>query len=135
MRDDQYEQEIVANLERAEESVQAARVLMAAGHFDFAASRAYYAVFYAATAALLAEGLEFSKHTGVIAAIHQNFVRTGKLDRQLGRDLNWLFELRNIGDYGETRHVPPDNAEKAIEAAEAFLHAIKELLGRGGNTP
>jgi uncharacterized protein (UPF0332 family) len=122
--------EIAANLERAEESVQAARVLAAAGHCDFAASRAYYAAFYAATAALLCEGLEFSRHAGVIAAVHQQFVRTGKLDRQYGRDLNWLFELRSIGDYGETRHVPPDDADKAIAAAAAFLRAVKEMLGR-----
>jgi uncharacterized protein (UPF0332 family) len=116
-----YEPEIVAKLERAEESVQAARVLMTAGHFDFAASRAYYAVFYAATAALLAEGLEFSTHRGMIATIHQKFVKTGKLDRQLGRDLNWLFELRNVGDYGEMRHVPPNDTAKAIEASRSLF--------------
>ena len=56
-----YAQEIAANLARAEESVQAAQVLMAAGYGDFATSRAYYAAFYAATAALLAEEREFSK--------------------------------------------------------------------------
>ena len=66
-----YAQEIAANLARAEESVQAAQVLMAAGYGDFATSRAYYAAFYAATAALLAEEREFSKHSGVIAAVHQ----------------------------------------------------------------
>jgi uncharacterized protein (UPF0332 family) len=127
---ERYAPEIAANLARAEESVQAARVLVAAGHFDFAASRAYYAAFYAATAALLAEGLEFSKHSGVIATTHQTLVKTGRLEASYGRTLNRLFELRNIGDYGETRHVPPDTAAQAIEAAAAFVHAIKALLGR-----
>ncbi|HWP49376.1 MAG TPA: hypothetical protein VNM22_19620 [Candidatus Limnocylindrales bacterium] len=37
-----YEDEIAANLDRAEESIQAAKILLAANHFDFAASRAYY---------------------------------------------------------------------------------------------
>src|SRR5215475_9988007 len=69
-----YTQEIAANLARAEESVQAAQVLMAAGYGDFVTSRAYYAAFYAATAALLAEEREFSKHSGVIAAVHQYHV-------------------------------------------------------------
>lgn len=125
-----YEAEIVANLERAEESIQAARVLQAAGYFDFAASRAYYGAFYAATAAVLQEGLQFSQHKGVIAAIHQRFVKPGRLDKQSGKDLNWLFELRSIADYGETRHVPPEEAEKAVEAAVDFLIRIKEILGR-----
>ena len=125
-----YEAEVTANIERARESVEAARTLAAEGHFDFAASRAYYAAFYAATAVLLSEGFEFSRHSGVIAAIHQRFVRTGRLDQSYGKDLNWLFELRSIGDYGETRHVPEEDAEKAIDAADAFLNAILELLGR-----
>ena len=125
-----YTQEIAANLERAEASLQAARDLAGSAYFDFAASRAYYTAFYAATAALLWEGVEFSKHSGVIAAVHQRLVNTGKLPRQCGRDLNWLFELRTIGDYGETRHVPQKDAEQAIEAAAGFLQAIKALIGR-----
>ena len=41
-----------ARLERAEASVHAAEVLLREGHADFAAARAYYAMFYAAEAAL-----------------------------------------------------------------------------------
>jgi len=96
----EYEQEIAANLERAEQSLQAAKDLAVKGYHDFAASRAYYAAFYGATAVLLNEGLDFSKHSGVIASIHQRFVKTGKLSKEQGKDLNWLFEIRNVGDYG-----------------------------------
>lgn len=41
-----------------EESLRAAQLLYEAGHCDFAAARAYYAAFYAATAALLSKGME-----------------------------------------------------------------------------
>ena len=124
----EYEQEIAANLERAEKSIQAATELAASGFYDFAASRAYYAAFYAATAVLLNEGLEFSKHSGVIASIHQRLVKTGKLDKEQGKELNWLFELRNVGDYGVTIHVSQQDAERAVQVAENFLRAIKSLL-------
>ena len=124
----EYEREIAANLERAENSIQAAKELAASGFYDFAASRAYYAAFYAATAALLDEGLEFSKHSGVIASVHQRLVKTDKLDRQQGKDLNWLFELRNVGDYGVTVHVSQQDTERAIQVAEGFLRVIKSLL-------
>jgi uncharacterized protein (UPF0332 family) len=90
-------------------------------------SRAYYTAFYAATAALLREGLDFGKHSRVIAAVHRRFVKPGRLGKRFGRDLNWLFELRGIGDYGETQRVPPEEAEKAIETAEQFLKAIDAL--------
>jgi uncharacterized protein (UPF0332 family) len=124
----EYQQEIAANLERAEKSIQAAKELAASGFDDFAASRAYYAAFYAATAALLNEGMEFSRHSGVIASIHQRLVKTGKLDMEQGKELNWLFELRNVGDYGVTIHVSQQDAERAIRFAENFLRVIKSLL-------
>ncbi len=62
-----HDEEIRANLERADRSVQAARELNAIGYHDFAASRAYYAAFHAVTALLLHEGIATSKHSGAIA--------------------------------------------------------------------
>lgn len=106
-----FADEIAANLARAEQSIQAARQLVSGGYYDFAASRAYYGAFYAATAVLLHEGLEMSKHSGVIASIHQRFVKTEKLDKEQGKSLNWLFELRGVGDYGGTAHVSHQDAE------------------------
>jgi uncharacterized protein (UPF0332 family) len=123
-----FASEIAANLERAEQSIEAAQQLAASEYYDFAASRAYYAAFYAATALLLHEGLELNKHSAVIASIHQRFVKTGKLDIERGKTLNWLFELRGVGDYGGTAHVSREEVDQAIEAARQFLEAIKSLL-------
>ncbi len=120
--------EIAANLERAEQSVAAARQLAAGGFLDFSASRAYYAAFYAASAALLRDGIEMSKHSAVIASVHQRLVKTGRLDREQGKALNWLFELRGVGDYGASAHVSRQQAEAAVTAAESFVSAIRALL-------
>lgn len=120
--------EITANLERAEQSIEAARKLESGLYYDFAAARAYYAVFYAATALLLNEGIEVSKHSAVIAGIHQRFVKTGKLDKVQGKSLNWLFELRSVGDYGGIAHVSREEVDQAIGAAESFLDAVRRLL-------
>ncbi len=120
--------EIAANLTRAEQSVEAARELAEKGYHDFAASRAYYAAFYAATALLLNEDVELSKHSAVIASIHQGFVKTGRLSKEHGKNLNWLFELRSVGDYGGPAHVSCNDAEQAIQAAESFLSAVRILI-------
>jgi uncharacterized protein (UPF0332 family) len=124
----EFAQEIAANLERAEQSVQAAIDLVDKGYSDFAASRAYYAAFYAATAALLSEGIELSKHSGVVASIHLRFVRTGKLSEEQGKNLNWLFELRSVGDYGGIAHVSAGEAKQAVRVAEDFLNTLKRLI-------
>ena len=123
-----HKDEIAANLERADASIRAARELISGGYYDFVASRAYYAAFYAATALLLGEGLDFGKHSGVIAAVHQKYVRIGRLEKKYGKDLNWLFELRGVGDYGVKIHVSNEEADKAIVVAEDFVEAIKLLM-------
>ncbi|MDW8322239.1 MAG: HEPN domain-containing protein [Armatimonadota bacterium] len=124
----QYAEEVGAYLQRAEQSIEAARQLYAAGFHDFCASRAYYAAFYAATALLLSEGLDYGKHSAVISSIHQRFVKSGRLSREQGKRLNWLFELRSIGDYGGTAHVSGEQAKEAIEAALEFVRAVQEII-------
>ncbi len=49
--------EQAALLRKAESSLKAARLLASEAYHDFAASRAYYAMFYAAEALLLGAGL------------------------------------------------------------------------------
>lgn len=79
------------------------------------------------TAAQLRRGLAFRKHSGVIASVHQHLVKTGLVESGLGRDLSWLFELRGIGDCGETRHVPEEDAERALTASDRLVVALRHL--------
>ena len=125
---DKNEGEINANLERADDSMQVTKDLLEKGHYDIAASRAYYAAFYASSALLLGKNIDPSKHSGVISAIHREFVKTGKLAVEKGKNLNWLFELRGVGDYGVIIHVTEGEAIRAVKVAEDFIKAVKRLL-------
>ena len=125
-----YEEEISSNLERADTNLQVARELLDKEYYDVSASRAYYASFYAASALLLNEGMDTSKHSGVIALIHQHFVKNGKLNKEQGKNLNWLFELRSVGDYGVSLHVTQQDAQRAIDIADDFFVAVKTLLSQ-----
>jgi uncharacterized protein (UPF0332 family) len=129
------ETEILAILQRADDSLRAARLLASEGLYDAAASRAYYTAFYSATALLIHHGLAFGKHSGVVAAIHRHFVKSGHLDTNFGKEFSWLFQLRTLGDYGEIHHVSEENARRAIEAAERILQAIRALLDKPPLSP
>ncbi len=120
--------ELSANMARAKTNLQAAKDLLEKDYFDIAAARTCYAAFYAASALLLRQGIDTNKHSGVIALIHQHFVKTGKLDKEQGRDLNWLFEIRGVGDYGVSVHVSSGEAHLAVQVAEKFLKSTKLLL-------
>jgi uncharacterized protein (UPF0332 family) len=113
---------------RAQEALRATATLLAAGFPDFAAARAYYAVFYAASALLLEEGKTFRSHRGVVALIHRAYVKSGRLPVDMGRILSTLSDLRSVGDYGGAAHVSHTEATIALSEAQQFLEAVRSLL-------
>ena len=124
-----YSSEIASNLERAKTNLNAAKDLFDKNYYDIAASRAYYSAFYGDSALLLSEGIDTNKHSGVIALIHQHYVKAGKLDKEQGKNLNWLFELRGVGDYGVSVHVASGEAYRAVQVAEKFFDSVNQILG------
>jgi uncharacterized protein (UPF0332 family) len=77
--------ETKALLEKAKQSIQAAANLRRDGFLDFAASRAYYAMFYIAQALLIEQGLSYSSHSAAISAFGKEFARTGRMDTRFHR--------------------------------------------------
>lgn len=65
--------DIEALIQKAKSSLNAAGCLLETNHSDFAASRAYYAMFYVAEALLLALGKSYSKHSAVISAFGREY--------------------------------------------------------------
>jgi uncharacterized protein (UPF0332 family) len=116
-------------LGRCREELAAARLLAANGFEAQAISRAYFAAFYAAEAALLALGQTRSKHAGVISAFIHLLVRGGRLDEQIGRLLRSLFERRNQADHAPV-DVAAEEAAAAIRDAERVVGAVATWLGQ-----
>jgi uncharacterized protein (UPF0332 family) len=69
-------------LEKAQESLAAAQDEMTACRLSFAVNRIYYACFYAASAVLLQQGLQFKKHSGVKASLHKHLVKGGLISHR-----------------------------------------------------
>ena len=111
----------------------ATRALASAGAIldmdpDSAASRAYYAAFHGVTAVLACRGLSFTKHTAVRAALHRDLIQAGLLATDLGRDYDYLLDLRETADYGGIAEASRASAAKAIAKASAILAASEPLL-------
>jgi len=118
-------------LDKSEQSINAANLLLGDGYDDFAASRAYYAMFYAVEALMLDRELSFSKHSAVIAAFGKLFVKSGIFDSRFHRSLLNAFDLRNAGDYGSTGTVSRNEASQIIAEAGELLAEIKRHLAAG----
>lgn len=121
---------IDALLDKARRSLANARRSLEAGDADFAVSRAYYAMFYAAEAALLSRGRVFSRHSAVVAEFAREFVRAGELAQEYGRALKDAFDARVVADYEASEAFPPARAERLLQRAEAFVAAVAALIAR-----
>ena len=127
----QNEKELQSLMGRARRSLRSARNLLDDGDHDFAMSRAYYAMFYAATAALLSQGVTRAKHSGVISAFGQYLVRTGKMTADQQRALQAAFRDRSAGDYAGV--FPSwEEVEHRLEEAKNFIEMVIDLLKNEG---
>lgn len=116
-------------LAKARRALASARLLLADGDPEGACNRAYYAMFDAAHAALLSAMPDFDigttkTHRGLIAAVGQHLVLTGRLPEELGRTINQVERARLLADYtGEG--IAPAKAVWAIDQAARFLERIE----------
>jgi uncharacterized protein (UPF0332 family) len=118
--------QVLAYWRSAQQALATARRLV---EFDpsAAASRAYYAAFYAVSGAFSAAGKSFSKHSAVEDAVHRDFVNTGVWPAERGRDFSLLRGLRKRGDYVVLEIISTKEAAEAVAAAERLLKAVSEL--------
>ena len=119
-----------AELARARRELEATDALIGLGFAEQAVSRAYYAMFHAAVAALLALGETRSKHSGVISAFSHLVVHEGGLDRQVATPLRDVFEQRNDVDYG-LEAATPEQARERLAQARRFVHEVERWIESG----
>ena len=117
-----------ALVDKARESVKAARLLLDQGFPEFSASRSYYAMFYVAEALLLGEGEAFSKHAGVIAAFGRIFAKTGRVPPEFHKCILEALDLRQAGDYDIGVIVSREQAEEQVRRAERFLEGCSSWM-------
>jgi len=116
-------------LELAEIKLGHARQIFDIGLFNDAVSRAYYAMFYAAKAALLSKGLDLRRHSASIAKFRELFVATGQVDAEYLHFLGQAQSARERSDYAPFAPVSRAGAGEILEAAKTFIAKVREILG------
>ncbi len=115
-------------LEKARRAIRAAETLLQQGDVDFAAGRAYYAMFYAAEALLIEKGLRSRKHGGVHALFGEQFTKPGLIDPKFHRFLLDAFDRRLQADYGFDTVIGKEEVNKMIAQAREFLDEAERFL-------
>lgn len=132
MTNENREQNARLELEKAEAVLREAQALASLGMWDGAVSRAYYAVFHAASALLAAEGIQARSHAGTHDLLFSTFVRTGILPRQISKDLAALQRYREQADYSAAVRFDESTGAEEIDRAARVLAALRAVLAARG---
>lgn len=114
---------------KAERACLSARALLDLGDVNGACNRAYYAMFDAARAALLASGAPVrpdigKTHSGLITAFSEHLIKNGQVPKEMGRLLKRAEEIRLVADYKDDS-VELTDAQEMVEQSEVFVSALR----------
>lgn len=113
-------------MENAENTLAEVAVHRGNGFYNTAVNRLYYACYYAATAILVANGIEVKSHDGVRMNLGKHIVQTGILSPELGRYFSRLFSKRSTGDYDDFFNHSLETVDELIPDAKLFIQTIKD---------
>ena len=115
-------------MKNAQDMLEVSQANLDKGFYRSACNRAYYAMFYAASALLYSKGKSYGKHSAVLAAFRQYFIKTGELDKKWSNDYRLVMDSRHIADYELQDNLDKEDALLAIETSRTFVEEVKKWL-------
>lgn len=115
-------------LEQADQAVSDSELLIGGQRYQAAANRLYYACFYAATAALLIQRLQYSKHSAVITFFDKSLIKTGILPKEYSRTLHFAFNERQEDDYKPFKESDPDTIKKLYSKVQQMVSGVRQYV-------
>ena len=115
-------------IENAREMLEVARLNLGNDYYGSTCNRAYYAIFYATSALLFTKEMSFGKHSAVLAAFRQHFIKTGEFDVRWSGIYQRVMSHRQSGDYDINVRVEKEQAANDVRDAQAFVEEVEQWL-------
>jgi len=119
-------------LDAANKELKGAQHNIDGGYYGIAVSRAYYAFLYTASALLLTRDIVRFKHSAVLSAFREQFVKTGLVQKEYSDAFGEAFDLRQTADYDMVTAAEPEQAVAVLKNAQGFVARISSYLEEGG---
>jgi len=123
---------VLAEWQRATQSLHAAELLAREGYREDAVSRAYYAMLHAAKAALFVHNEATTSHAAVRRMFGHHLIRTGEIEREWSSHLGEGLDDRLAADYDASVSFSAEETRQECQQAQAFVERMRRyLLMRG----
>jgi len=113
---------------KAADTIIDARILFEKKRLFSSVNRIYYALFYEVSALLRTKNLSSPKHSGIKALFFQHFVRTGVVEKEIGKFYSKIFDFRQEGDYDDFASFEEEKVKNWLEQAEKYLQILDRLI-------
>jgi uncharacterized protein (UPF0332 family) len=93
-----------------------------------AINRMYYACLEATRVLLLTKDAIVKTHKGVLAKLHELFVKTGELDNSSADYFSMLMQQRIVIDYGEELPAEREDIDEYYKSAKQYIEKIVSII-------
>jgi len=115
-------------IERCNETINEAEEAIESKHFHLAVNRIYYSIFYIISALAIKDNFSTSKHNQQLGWFNKNYIKTNRVNKDLGKIYRNSFSKRLTGDYDDFIDFEEEKVRKDYEAMILLIKEIKKLL-------
>jgi uncharacterized protein (UPF0332 family) len=125
-------QETLLYLQRAKRMIEVAELTQQSGFFISTVNRAYFAFFYAASAALSSQGMAHREHDGAFYGFEEYFVRRGLIEESFGELYGRILDACKLADFEIREVTTAERGQSAIEDARRFVSRVEIMMQEEG---
>jgi len=112
-------------LKQARECLESAEREIDADSYRGAANRSYYCIFHAMRAVLASDSFDSKKHTGIISAFRERYIKTGVFPTKFSDFIRTASKNRGDSDYDDFFIISKEDVAQQIGNAKAILTAAE----------
>ncbi len=132
MNEENKKENILEEIERANEAMKVAGLLSNHGFFRDAVSKLYYALLHAIRALLLTKGLEPRRHEGALRLFSLHFVKDGTFESKYAHLFSKLMKYRQEADYNPSYMFTREDFIELDKEVESVIGTLTTYLKEKG---
>lgn len=119
---------VTNRIDRSAKALEEVSVLAEMEHYNTAISRLYYSLFYVVSAYMAQNDFISKTHAGTLHHFNKELVKPGKIDKSYAKIYAKLFQMRQVGDYGDLEEFTAEDLNTIQPLTEELIELMKELL-------
>ena len=117
------------NIEKSDDSLKAADILIKENLLFIALNRIYYACFYTVTALAEKNDFKTAKHSAMLGWFHKKYIYQEKIfSTEIYKVYEETFKYRLKGDYDGLYKTTLEETTDLLEKAKVFIKTVREYL-------